>query len=245
MRDAVDTLITIPNEHLFKLVERSFPLTKAYLLADDVLRQGVQGISDLITQTGLVNVDYADVESTMKGQGDALMGIGYGSGENRAIDAAKNAIENPLLDDTTITGAKHILVNITATEELSLIEVKEAIDTIRKMADQDVDITHGIRFDPNLGEKIRITVIATGFPAGGKGKVADPSDPLEGLRIRRSSNFLSHRNSTETDLDTPTLLRVREKDNPDSGDEQNDAGGKDASGGKEETYWNRERLRRS
>jgi cell division protein FtsZ len=214
MREAVDTLIIIPNQHLFKIVERSTPLTEAYLIADDVLRQGVQGISDLITQTGVVNVDFADVESTMKGQGDALMGIGYGSGENRAMQAALDAINNPLLEDTSIEGATHILINITGNEDTSLVEVDEAINAVRAKADPGVEIIHGIRFDPDLGDRIRVTVIATGFqaqsPEGGKQR-GDFINIEEWKHMRdrpqRSSGFLSHRNSTDIDLDVPTLIR--------------------------------------
>jgi cell division protein FtsZ len=234
MRDAVDTLIIIPNQHLFKIVERSTPLPQAYLIADDVLRQGVQGISDLITQTGMVNVDFADVESTMKGQGDALMGIGYGSGENRAIEAARNAIENPLLEDTSIEGATHILVNITATEALSLVEVDEAINAVRAKADAGAEIIHGIRLDPELGDKIRVTVIATGFQIqsheAGKQK-GDFINIEEWKHMRdrpqRSSGFLSHRNSTDVDLDVPTVIRDSQLD---SGldDERKIAGGRNA-----------------
>jgi cell division protein FtsZ len=223
MREAVDTLIVIPNQHLFKLVERSTPLNQAYLIADDVLRQGVQGISDLITKTGLINTDFADVESTMKGQGDALMGIGFGSGENRAKEAAAGAIDNPLLEDTTIDGATRILVNIAGAEDISLVEVDEVMNTIRAKADQEVDIIHGVRFDPDLGNSIRVTVIATGFQNGpssagrvsgstgsGKEKGFDFIDYPEFEQIRertsRQGGCLGHRNYQE-DLDIPTIIR--------------------------------------
>jgi cell division protein FtsZ len=224
MRDAVDTLIIIPNQHLFKIVERSTPVTQAYLKADDVLRQGVQGISDLITQTGEVNVDFSDVESTMKGQGDALMGIGYGSGENRAAEAAAAAIDNPLLEDTTIEGATHILLNITSSEDLSLVELDEAVNIIRAKADPGVEIIHGIRFDPQLGDKIRVTVIATGFQNNvhpQKGQPFEVVKPKENdfinygdwekirERSRRPADCLSHRNYREDDLDVPTIIRDR------------------------------------
>jgi cell division protein FtsZ len=224
LREAVDTLIIIPNQHLFKIVERSTPLTQAYLKADDVLRQGVQGISDLITQTGEVNVDFSDVESTMKGQGDALMGIGYGSGENRAANAAAAAIDNPLLEDTTIEGATHILLNITSSEDLSLVELDEAVNIIKAKADPGVEIIHGIRFDPQLGDKIRVTVIATGFQnavQGQKGQSFETVKPKETDfinygdwekirdRSKRPADFLSRRNYQEDDLDVPTVIRDR------------------------------------
>jgi cell division protein FtsZ len=233
MRDAVDTLILIPNQHLFKVVERSTPLTKAYLRADEVLRQGVQGISDLITKTGLVNVDFADVESTMKGQGDALMGIGYGSGENRAVAAATNAIDNPLLEDTSIEGATHILINITCSEGLSLVEVDEAINTVRAKADPSVEIIHGIYFDTEMEDSIRVTVVATGFQAAARAEGKTKGDFInieEWKQMRDRSQggggFLSRRNNTDVDLDVPTLIRDGQLDFG-GGDEKKPAAGKD------------------
>jgi cell division protein FtsZ len=221
LREAVDALIIIPNQHLFKLVERSTPLTKAYLIADDVLRQGVQGISDLITKTGVVHTDFADVESTMKGQGDALMGIGIGSGENRAKEAASGAIDNPLLEDTTIEGATRVLVNIVGGEDISLVEVDEILNTITAKAAPEVNIIHGVRLDPEMGDSIRVTVIATGFqnsagaavresPAGSaKSRDRDFIDYSEfaGMRERiKRPDYLPHR-SYQDDLDVPTVIR--------------------------------------
>ncbi|MCL2128349.1 MAG: cell division protein FtsZ [Treponema sp.] len=176
LRETVDTLIVIPNQHLFKMVDRKTPIKAAYRMADDVLRQGVQGISDLITKTGLINTDFADVESTMKGQGEALMGIGKGSGDNRAKDAAGNAIDNPLLEDTRIEGATRLLVNISGPEDISLVEVDEIVNTIKAKADPGVVVIHGLNFDPELGENIRVTVIATGFQSRA-GESVRKSDP--------------------------------------------------------------------
>jgi cell division protein FtsZ len=164
LREAVDTLIVIPNQNLLKMVDRKTSYVQAYRMADEVLRHGVQGISDLITKTGVINTDFADVESTMKGQGDALMGIGIGSGDNRAKDAAAAAIDNPLLEDTSIEGATRVLINIAGPEDISLIEVDEILETIRKRADPNVEIIHGINVDADLGDKVKVTVIATGFP---------------------------------------------------------------------------------
>jgi cell division protein FtsZ len=222
LREAVDTLIIIPNQHLFKLVERSTSFDEACLLADDVLRQGVQGISDLITKTGVVNTDFADVESTMKGQGDALMGIGLGGGENRAKDAAAGAIDNPLLEDTTIDGATRILVNIAGPKDISLVEIDEVMNTIKVKADPDVEIIFGVRFDPELGDNMRVTVIATGFQSGpakaasfgtstesSKSRDGDFIDYSEfaGMRERiRKPDYLPHRNYQD-DLDVPTVIR--------------------------------------
>ena len=222
LREAVDTLIIIPNQHLFKLVERSTSFPQACLMADEVLRQGVQGISDLITKTGNINIDFADVESTMKGQGDALMGIGIGSGENRAKDAASSAIDNPLLEDTSIDGATQILVNITGPAAISLVEISEAMEIIKSKADQDAEIIFGVRYDPELGDDIRVTVIATGFqnasarPAaqGGSLESAKTRDrdfinysEFAGMRERiKRPDYLPHRNYQD-DLDVPTVIR--------------------------------------
>jgi cell division protein FtsZ len=173
LREVVDTLIVIPNQQLMGMVERKTPLKQAYLMADDVLRQGVQGISDLITQTGLINIDFADVESTMKGQGDALMGIGLGSGENRAKEAANKAIDNPLLEETSIEGATKLLVNVAGGEDLSLVELDEVVNAIRGKAHPEVYIIHGVTEVSDLNDSIRVTVIATGFQADRKKKAED------------------------------------------------------------------------
>ena len=162
LKENVDTLITIPNERLLQIVDKNTPIKEAFQMADDVLRQGVQGISDLITITGLINVDFADVKTIMDQAGSALMGIGIAKGENRAAVAAKAAIQSPLLD-TTIEGAKGVLLNITGSENLSLHEVNEAAAIITKAADPDANIIFGAVIDDTLGEEIRVTVIATGF----------------------------------------------------------------------------------
>jgi cell division protein FtsZ len=163
MREAVDTLIVIPNEHLMQIVERKTPIKEAFRMADDVLRQGVQGIADLITTKGTINIDFADVETTMKDMGDALMGVGAGTGDDRAEAAAKNAIENPLLEDTSIEGAKRILVNVAGGEDVSLVEYNEVLDYITRNADPDAMIIIGSVDDPLLAGSIQVTVIATGF----------------------------------------------------------------------------------
>jgi cell division protein FtsZ len=162
LKENVDTLITIPNERLLKIVEKNTPMLEAFRTADDVLRQGVQGISDLITITGLINVDFADVKTIMCQAGSALMGIGMAKGENRAVTAAKAAVESPLLE-TTIDGAKGVLLNITGSSNLGLYEVNEAAAIISDAADPDANIIFGAVIDESLGDEIRITVIATGF----------------------------------------------------------------------------------
>ena len=160
---SVDTLITIPNQHLLKIVDRRTPIKQAFLIADDVLRQGVQGISDLITKAGEINIDFADVRTIMRGQGDALMGIGVGNGDNRAVDAATNAINNPLLEDAHIEGAKGILVNVTGGSDFSLNEYEEILNIITANADEGALIIAGNAIDDAIDDEIRVTVIATGF----------------------------------------------------------------------------------
>jgi cell division protein FtsZ len=163
LREEVDTLITIPNQHLLKIVERRTPIKEAFLLADDVLRQGVQGISDLITKPGEINIDFADVKTIMNGRGDALMGVGVGNGDNRAVDAATNAINNPLLEDARIEGAKGILVNVSGGADFSLTEYEEVLNIITANADKDALIIAGSALDELMEDEVKVTVIATGF----------------------------------------------------------------------------------
>ncbi|MGH7705311.1 MAG: cell division protein FtsZ [Candidatus Dormibacteria bacterium] len=158
----VDTLITIPNDRLIAVTDKKTSLVDAFRKADDVLRQGVQGISDLIVFPGLINLDFDDVKAIMMGQGAALMGIGYGSGDNRASDAARDAVSSQLLE-TSIAGAHGILLNITASPDLTLYEVNEACDLIRQSADPNVNIIFGAVVDDRMGGDVKITVIATGF----------------------------------------------------------------------------------
>mgnify|MGYP000844623310 FL=1 len=162
LKEKVDTLITIPNERLFQLVDKKTSVIEAFRFADDVLRQGVQGISDLITITGLINVDFADVKTIMNNAGSALMGIGVAKGDNRAAEAAKTAVSSPLLE-TSIQGAKGVLLNVTGSSDLGLFEINEAASIITEAADPDANIIFGAVIDDKQGEEIRITVIATGF----------------------------------------------------------------------------------
>lgn len=163
LHEHVDTLITIPNEHLLKIVDKRTPIRQAFLKADDVLRMGVQGISDLITLHGDINIDFADVKTVMAGQGDALMGIGFGEGDNRAVDAATSAINNPLLEDASIEGAKGLLVNVTGGEDFSLSEFNEVMEIISSNIDPDAIIIAGTTIDETLIDELKVTVIATGF----------------------------------------------------------------------------------
>jgi len=165
LKKVVDTLVTIPNDKLLQIADKKMPLVKAFNLADDVLRQGVQGISDLIAVPGLINLDFADVKTIMQDTGIAHMGIGRGLGENKAEEAAKQAISSPLLE-TTIDGAKGVLLNITGGPDLSLQEVNLAAELIQASADPDANIIFGAVIDDNLKDEIIITVIATGFSKG-------------------------------------------------------------------------------
>ncbi len=164
LRDSVDTLIIIPNDRLLQTIDRSTPLVEAFKVADDVLRQGVQGISDLITVHGLINLDFADVKAVMQNAGSALMGIGRASGENRAIEAAQQAIESPLLE-VSIDGARGILFNVIGGEDLSMHEINTAAETITTAADPDANIIFGATINPELEGELIITVVATGFDA--------------------------------------------------------------------------------
>ena len=165
LREQVDTLITIPNERLLTIVERRTSILDAFREADNVLRQGVQGITDLITIPGLINLDFADVRAIMENAGSALMGIGTATGESRAAEAAKTAISSPLLEES-VEGATGILLNITGGKDLGLFEVNEAAELIHSAADSNSNIIFGAVIDEDLGDEIRVTVIATGFDQG-------------------------------------------------------------------------------
>ena len=177
----VDTIIVIPNDKLLQVVDKKCSLSDAFGKADDVLRQGIKGISDLIQIPGLINLDFADVKTIMTNQGEALMGIGEGTGENRAADAAKMAINSPLLE-TSIDGAKGILLNISGSSELGIFEVNEAAQIISDAADPDANIIFGSVIDESLGDKVQVTVVATGFGNNAKsvpefGKTTTTSRP--------------------------------------------------------------------
>jgi cell division protein FtsZ len=163
LKEHVDTLIVIPNQRLIAIVERHTPLVEAFKLADNVLLQATRGISDLIAIPGMVNVDFADVRTVMAQMGDALMGVGVGQGEHRAVEAAQQAISSPLLEEVSIQGARAILINITGGPDLALHDVSDATQTIYDAAGDEAEVIFGAVIDPNLAEEIRVTVIATGF----------------------------------------------------------------------------------
>ena len=162
LKQTVDTLVVIPNDRLLQVVSKGTSMLEAFRIADDVLRQGIQGISDLIAVPALINLDFADVKTIMESGGMAHMGIGLGSGETKTVDAAKNAIASPLLE-TKIDGARSVLINITGGEDVSIMEINEAANLIMEQADDDANIIFGAGIDPELKDEVRITVIATGF----------------------------------------------------------------------------------
>jgi len=202
LKNKVDTLITIPNDKILSLIDKKTPLNDAFAVVDDVLRQGVQGIADLITIHGMINVDFADVKAVMENAGSALMGIGYGTGENRAMDAAKAAIESPLLE-MSIDGAKGVLFNITGGNDLSMFEVDEAARVITEAADPEANIIFGAVINDSYTREITITVVATGFDY----------KQNEGSLMRPAKASMSPREMpikhTENELDIPAFIRQK------------------------------------
>jgi len=179
LREQVDTLIVIPNQKLLAIVDRRTPLKEAFRVADQVLHHATKGISDLITVPGLVNLDFADVKTVMAERGNALMGAGYSTGDNRAYEAAQSAVQSPLLDDVSIAGAEALLVNVTGGESLSLHEINEAVSVVVDAAGHDANVIFGAVIDEAMGDAISITVIATGF--GKEAKAAQAVAPARGF----------------------------------------------------------------
>jgi cell division protein FtsZ len=208
LQSRVDTLITIPNERLMHVVDKKTPISEAFKIADDVLRQGVQGISDLITYPGLINLDFADVKAVMQGQGAALMGIGFGSGDTRAADAARDAVASPLLE-TTIAGAKGILLNITGGQDLTLFEVNEAAQLVAESADPEAQIIFGTVIDDRLNGEVKITVIATGFTGRIDVLGTMAYEPAARPVVERERAPIAYSSFNADDLDIPAFLRDR------------------------------------
>jgi cell division protein FtsZ len=214
LREQVDTLIVIPNERLLSTVERRTSILDAFRDADNVLRQGVQGITDLITTPGLINLDFADVRTIMSDAGSALMGIGSGSGEGRAGEAAKNAISSPLLEES-VEGATGILLNITGGREVGLFEINEAAEIVSSAADQNANIIFGAVIDEALGDEVRVTVIATGFDrrgasssrGGGLDFTTSRSERRPRRDVGRDDVDRGSLSISDDDIDVPDFLR--------------------------------------
>jgi cell division protein FtsZ len=188
LRQVVDTVITIPNDKLLHTVERSTSLSESFMMADDILRQAVQGISDLITVPGEINLDFADVKTVMAGMGMALMGTGVAEGEHRSVEAAQRAISSPLLEDASIHGAKGILINITGGEDMTLHEISEAANIIQEAADPDANIIFGTVIEREQQSAIKVTVIATGFAREERREVAAASQPSATLPLDQAAD---------------------------------------------------------
>ena len=225
LRESVDTLITIPNQLLLKIVNRQTSMRDAFQMADDVLRQGVQGISDLITKPGEMNIDFADVKAIMNNCGDALMGVGAGNGDNRAIDAATAAINNPLLEDANIAGATGILVNVWSGRDFTLSEYEEVLRIVTASAHEDALIIAGNAIDELMEEEVKVSVIATGFdepPQQEPAKQASEQKQEEyisldewvkmtgGYKKREQLELIANNElPAEDELDVPAILRYR------------------------------------
>jgi cell division protein FtsZ len=226
LKERVDTLVTIPNERLLSIVDKKTTLMESFKYADDVLRQGVQGISDLITIPGLVNLDFADVRTIMIDKGLAHMGVGRGTGDNRATEAAKQAVSSPMLE-TSIVGATGVLLNITGGPDLGLLEINEAAEIVQDAADPDANIIFGAVIDDNIKDEIRITVIATGFESE-KAQRKQPETVPPVTKVAQSpkptvntASFATNRdeaaatveyqNYDETNLEIPAFLRRQRK----------------------------------
>jgi cell division protein FtsZ len=223
LKSVVDTLITIPNERLLQTADRNLSLSDGFRMADDVLRQAVQGISDLITIPGFINVDFADVKAIMKGMGIALMGTGHAVGDNKALEATQRAISSPLLEEASIEGAKGVLVNITGGHDLSLMEVQDAMQVIHDAAHPDANIIWGTVPADGMQNEMKITVIATGFDRAldnvqpliarqaqnGTGQMAAPGNPLAVNRPTTSGLSPHSPLRGQDDLDVPTFIRKK------------------------------------
>ncbi|WLR52256.1 cell division protein FtsZ [Bacillus tianshenii] len=224
MKDNVDTLIVIPNDRLLEIVDKNTPMLEAFREADNVLRQGVQGISDLIAVPGLINLDFADVKTIMSDKGSALMGIGIATGESRAAEAAKKAISSPLLE-TSIDGAQGVLMNITGGSNLSLYEVQEAADIVSSASDEEVNMIFGSVINDNLKDEIVVTVIATGFNdidlsqskprrpmmQSGRNNMASKPKPREEKPTEQPRTPSFNPQPEEDTLEIPTFLRNRNR----------------------------------
>jgi cell division protein FtsZ len=216
LKDAVDSLIVIPNQKLLDIIDRKTSLPEAFRKADDVRRQGVQGILDIIVETGFINIDFADVEAVMRDQGDAIMAIGCGAGENRVEEAVSGVLDNPLLEDTSIKGATGAIIYVAGNDDLPLKEYEDVVMRITADMDKDAKIFAGMYLDPGLEDKIKVTVIATGFNAKKSPPKLEVVKPIKGetMSEREFMDYLPRRDRedhryTNEDLDVPTVIRDR------------------------------------
>lgn len=206
LKEKVDTLVIIPNDRLLSISDKKTSFSKAFEIADDVLKQGIQGISDLISVPNLINLDFADVKTIMEQKGIAHMGIGFAQGDNRATDAAKLAIKSPLLE-TSIEGAKSVLLNITGGTDLGMFEVNEAADLIRQSVADDANIIFGAGIDESLGDSIKITVIATEFDDGSKPAKKDANKDSEAEEEKNEESRSESTSSFNDTLLVPDFLK--------------------------------------
>ncbi|MBP7061357.1 cell division protein FtsZ [Patescibacteria group bacterium] len=223
IKAAVDTLIVIPNDKIYNIVDKKTTFKQAFTMIDKVLFLGIQGISDLIIKPGDINIDFADIKKVMKDSGNALLGIGYGAGEKRAIDAARKAIENPLLE-TNLDGANKVIIAFTGNHDLTPIEVQEAVSIVEEILDPNAEIIWGMTFDESFEDEVKVTVIATGFEEqSNENIIKKPNRDILGRKVRGSENFitrglqtdnnlveqLAQTEETEEDLETPAFIRKR------------------------------------
>ncbi len=214
LRPYVDTLLIIPNDRLFDIIDENTPTLEAYRVADDVLRQAIQTISDVITTHGLVNVDFADVKSIMSGAGEALMGIGSASGPDRALNAARQAVQSPLLENVSIEGAKGVLINITGNKNVTMFEVREVMDYISSATSAHSHVFYGQVFDESLEDKLKVTVIATGFPPKTVKKQLDRGIGKKAPVMVSTPTTVAPAQAgapSEDDLRRPAYLRLRNR----------------------------------
>ncbi len=211
LRPYVDTLLVIPNDRLFEIIDEKTPTLEAYRVADDVLRQAMQAITDVITTHGLVNVDFADVKSIMAGAGEALMGIGNSSGPDRALSAARQAVQSPLLENVSIDGAKGVLINITGNKNVTMFEVREVMDFIGSATSAHSHVFYGQVFDESLEDKLKVTVIATGFPTRVKSQALDRTAARKQAALQNSQAAPLPALTSDDDLRRPAYLRLRNR----------------------------------
>lgn len=211
LRPYVDTLLVIPNDRLFEIIDEKTPTLEAFRVADDVLRQAMQAISDVITTHGLVNVDFADVRSIMSGAGEALMGIGNSSGPDRAVKAAQQAVQSPLLENVSIEGAKGVLINITGNKNVTMFEVREVMDYISSATSTNSHVFYGQVFDESLEDRLKVTVIATGFPPRATKNTAEKGASQKKGILTPAGAPAAQPPSSSEELRRPAYLRFRNR----------------------------------